>query len=346
MKSLRVAAIAVAASTSVAFLALPALAQDYAPVTTIAVGGTGQWDLIATDPAAHRAYVAHSLGVNVVDTASNKAIGRIQTSGYTHGIALAPAYGVGFATVGKSTASHAKPQHEVDVFNLKSLKIVKRISVQDDPDAITYDTLTHRIYVANADPQVATVIDVLTQKVVKTIALGGHPEFPISDGRGHVFYNINDTSKVVVFDARKATITKRFSLGECEGPTAIAYDAQTRRLLIPCDNGRLVILDATAGNVVTTLPIAKEPDGVAWDPATKTGFVATLHGKMTIVHQDGDTYSVAQTLALPPGSRTLGIDASTHKVYVPSSKFGPIPPGEKYPVPVPGSFGLVVVSQS
>ncbi len=65
---------------------------------------------------------------------------------------------------------------------------------------------------------------------------------------------------------------------------------------------------------------------------------------MTIVHQAGVKYSIVQTLALPLGSRTLGIDAATHKVYVPSSKFGPIPPGEKYPVPVPGAFGLLVVS--
>ncbi len=188
-----------------------------------------------------------------------KAVGVIHTSGYTHGIAIVPSYGVGFATVGKSTASKAKPQHEVDVFDLKTLKIVKRISVQDDPDAITYDAVTHRIYVANADPAVATVIDVPTKTIVKTVPLGGHPEFPIGDGLGHVFYNMNDTNKVVVFDSRKATIVKRFSLGACDGPTAIAYDAQARRLLIPCDNGKLVILDATSGDVVATLRSPSNP---------------------------------------------------------------------------------------
>ena len=101
--------------------------------------------------------------------------------------------------------------------------------------------------------------------------------------------------------------------------------------------------DYTAGKVATTVPIGAGADGAAYDPTSHDIFVSNADGTLTVIHQiSADKYQVAQTLVTPVGSRNLGLDPATHRIYVASAKFGELPPGGKGKKPVlSGTFTLL-----
>jgi hypothetical protein len=54
---------------------------------------------------------------------------------------------------------------------------------------------------------------------------------------------------------------------------------------------------------------------------------------------------MVQTVKTPLGARTMGIDSSTHTIYLPTAEFEPAKAGQR-PQPKPGTFMIVVVAPS
>jgi hypothetical protein len=66
------------------------------------------------------------------------------------------------------------------------------------------------------------------------------------------------------------------------------------------------------------------------DSASGNAFASNAHGTLTVIHQDTpDQYHVVDTVQIPSGARNMGLDPTNHRVYVVSSKFGPIPASGK-----------------
>jgi DNA-binding beta-propeller fold protein YncE len=176
-----------------------------------------------------------------------------------------------------------------------------------------------------------------------TIPLNGKPEYGVSAGDGKVYANITDKGEIVEIDAKKAMVTRRWSTVPCTQPVPLAIDTVNHRLFSGCRSGVMAVSDYGAGKIVTTVPIGSGADGAAYDPKFHDVFVSNADGTLTIIHQDGaDKYHVAQTLTTPVGSRNLGLDPVTHRLYVASAKFGTLPTGSKGKKPVlPGTFTLL-----
>src|SRR6185295_4889897 len=114
-----------------------------------------------------------------------------------------------------------------------------------------------------------TAIDAGNNSVAGMVELNGHPEFAVSDGRGSIYVNLDDSSVVVRFDARTLQVQGRWSLAPCEGPSGLAMDQATRRLFAVCGNKLIAVMNADDGRVIPVLPIGDGTDGVAFDPGTK-----------------------------------------------------------------------------
>ena len=67
-------------------------------------------------------------------------------------------------------------------------------------------------------------------------------------------------------------------------------------------------------------------------------------GRQEIHQDDPDHYHVSQSIPTPDGSRNMGLDPVTHKLFVVSAKFGPAPDGKRAPV-LPGTFSLMVIGR-
>lgn len=111
----------------------------------------------------------------------------------------------------------------------------------------------------------------------------------------------------------------------------------------------MAVSDYRAGTIVATIPIGTGVDGAGFDPATGDAFASNAEGTLTVIHEDApNEYHVAQTLTTMQGSRNMGLDPSTHAIYLAGAKFEPAPqgaPARRRPTMVPGSFVVMVVER-
>lgn len=315
-------------------------ASGYHLLKKMEVGGEGGWDYLTVDSAARRLYVSRSTRVMVFDADSGSPIGEIPDTPGVHGIAIADDLGRGFTSNGRDGS--------VTIFDLKTLKPLSKVKVGTNPDCILYDPETHRVFAFNRGSSDVTAIDAKTGEMAGLIALGGHPEFGVADGKGMVFVNLDDKSEVVAIDSRKLVAKAHWSVAPGEDPSGLAIDRKHMRLFSVCGNKKMTVMDANSGKVVADLPIGGGTDAAGFDPETGFAFSSNGEGTLTVVHEDSaDKYTVVESVPTQRGARTMALDAKTHKVYLATAQFGPPPaatPERPNPRPsiVPNSFVILV----
>jgi len=133
----------------------------------------------------------------------------------------------------------------------------------------------------------------------------------------------------------------------------MAIDTRHHRLFSGCRSGVLAVSDYEAGRVVATAPIGSGVDGAAFDTTAGDVFTSNADGTLTVIHEDGpDQYHVVENLQTAVGARNMGLDPTTHRLYIVSAKFVPVPaestaanPRRRPPV-LPGSFMMMVVERT
>ncbi len=179
MKRLRRWSIAGAGVTLVTLLLVTsslAAGPGYHVLKTYELGGQGGWDYLTFDQTSHHLYLSRATHVLVIDADSGKPVGDIADTPGVHGIALAQEFGRGFVSNGR--------EGTVTIFDLKSLKVLGKITVGENPDAILYDPASKRVFTFNGRSHDATAIDAAKGAVVGTIKLDGKSEFAVSDEKG------------------------------------------------------------------------------------------------------------------------------------------------------------------
>ncbi len=314
------------------FMAAPAHADvaksNYVMTDTIHLPGAVRWDLLTFDANKHRLFIARGDSVDVVDMEAKKIIGSIPADG-AHGVALAPEFGKGFISNGKSNT--------LTVFDLETLKPISTIPTGTKPDVVVYDDQTKQIFAANADSGDITAINAKDGTVVGAIKLDGQPEFIALDGKGKLFVNLEDKSQIDVVDLKTLKVINHFDLApQCEEPTGLAIDKAHNRLFSVCANKNMLVVDAGDGKIINTLPIGQHSDGAAFDEAAGLAFSSNGDGTLTVVGMDNGHYKVAQTIQTKVTARTMTLDPLTHTVYLAAAETeGFDPPSEKHPEPRP-----------
>ena len=301
----------------------------YTQVADIQIGGPlpASWDYSLADAAGKRLYVSHNAEVVVIDTATDKVIGRISDTPGVHGIAVG---------AGKVFTSNGR-ENKVSVVNPATLATETKIdSGGANPDAITFDATRKEVWVFNHTGNSATQIDATKGTVLATIPLTGTAETGQSDGAGKVFVNIEDLSQVDVIDIAAKKVVASWPVAPGTSPTGMALDRATHRLFVGA-GGYMVMMDSTNGKVVASVPICGGTDATWYDAGTKLAFSSCRDGHITVAKVDGDKMTVVQTIDTAPGSKTMSLGATTHKLYVTAAKPNPTGRGND-----PGSFHVLV----
>jgi YVTN family beta-propeller protein len=307
-----------------------------------APGSTSEYfDYVTVDAATRRVYLSRGTAVQIIDADSGALVGYIPGFKRQHGVALAPEFNRGFITDGTAA--------QVTIFDLKSLKPLGTAKSDPDTDGIVYDSVSKRVFTMNGDSNSSTVLDAATGAVVKTIALGGAPEFAVADGKGMIYANLADKNQVAAIDARTLEVKSRWPTAPSGGSTALAVDREHRRLFSAGRNPQvLVVMDADSGKIVQSFPITSGTDAAAYDPETKLIFVSTREGDIHIFHEDSpDQYSVVDTVKTQFGAKTMGLDTKTHNLFLDTTDFSPASApaaggSRQQPAAVPGSFHVFV----
>lgn len=335
------------------------LAQESGPykvLKTAKVGGDGGWDYVYADEADRQLYIPRSgqvgrITVFNLDTLAPE--GEIPNVN-AHGVAVDPKTHHGFAS--------SKP---VVMFDTKTLKVIKTIDVEGNPDGIHFDPYNERVWVLSHSAPNATVINAVDGSIVGTVDLGGAPEQGVTDGKGHLYIDIESQDEIAVVDANTLKVTGDYSLaGKGGGPGGLSFDVKNHILFSACHNPAvMVILNSEDGKIITSLPIGTGTDGATFNPATKEAFSSQGDGTLTVIKENSPTsFEVEQNLQTMQGARTLTLDTKTNHILVISAEYEPPPAqpagqaqgqeqgrgrgrGYMRRAMVPGSFTILVVGK-
>jgi DNA-binding beta-propeller fold protein YncE len=315
---------------------------------TAKVGGDGGFDYVYADSDGRRLYIARSgpmPRVNVFNLDTLEPVGEIAMTN-ARGAAVDAASQHGFAS--------SKP---VAMWDAKTLAPLKTIPVDGGPDGILADPFNHRVYIFSHRAPNATVIDANDGSVLGAIDLGGAPEQAVTDGKGHLYVDLEDKDSVAVVDAKTMKVTATYSLnGKGGGNAGLALDPTNHILFVACRNPQtMVILDANDGKYLADLPIGQGCDGAAFNPDTRECFSSQGDGTLTVIKETSPTsFVVEQTVKTMPSAKTLTLDRKTGAIYLIAAEFGPPPttppaggPGGRFrrgPI-VPGSFSIIAVGK-
>jgi DNA-binding beta-propeller fold protein YncE len=354
----------------------PSTDSPYKVLTRARVGGEGGTDYIFADPAGRRLYIprgavravpatdssperpAVAARISVFDLDHLTLVGEIPTAPNSQGqgVAVDPKSGHGF--------SSSRPQ--VTMFDTKTLKIIKGVPIDSGvgPDGILFDGFNDRVYIFSHPTKDATVIDSKDGTVLGRIDLGGTPEQAVSDGKGTLYVVMQErpAGGVAVVDvkAMKKTAFYPFpDIGSCNG---LALDAKNNVLFAACASSgnppaqpaapKFVVMSATDGKILATLPLAGGSDGATFNPATMEAFSTNGNGTLTVVKENSPTdFVVEENLPTMLGARTIAFDSKTNRILTMSVERGAAPPpppgggrGGQAPA-IPGSFTILLIGK-
>jgi DNA-binding beta-propeller fold protein YncE len=335
-------------TTSLALLllagSLPAVAQtNWAVVKTLPIGGQGSWDYLTVDSATHRLFVPRSTHTLVIDADSGKTLGDIPGQKNAHGVAIVPQVGRGFISDGGGEGA-------IIIFDLKTYAVLGKITAQPDADGIIYDPSVGRVLVVSGDGgtlmSIKPDIDPTSGKIETPIDLGGKPEFLATDGNGKAYINLEDKDNVAVVDLKARKVLAHWPVAPGGSPVGMSIDTKTHRLFIGCRKPqKMIVMSAENGKVLSDLPIGAGVDATKVDAGQ--AFASCRDGSLAVVGETSPgKFEIVQTVKTPIGARTMGIDTSTHRIYLPTAEFEEPKPGATgRPAMKPGSFMIVVVAQ-
>ena len=305
-------------------------------------GPVGGWDYVTIDEQARRLYISHATQVEVLDIDSGKSIGSIVDTPGVHGIAVVTKAKHGFTTNGR--------ENKLSMFDLATLKTIRKIDVGQGPDGIYFDAATARLFTNNHGTHDSTVIDAMTGAVVGTLALAGDGEQHSAGKNGLVWVAIEDTAEIVAFDPKTMRVTKRVAIASAKTPTGMVYDAKTDRIFVACrEKPMMIVIDATSGKEVAKFPIGSGADWAEFDSVTKRIFVSTGEGILNVFHQkSADSYEEVAAFKTQQSAKTMAMDKKSGMIYLPAADFAIVPasdPSKKAQrKQSAGSFSVLVVN--
>jgi DNA-binding beta-propeller fold protein YncE len=319
---------------------LPSLAQSgWAVEKTLPIGGQGGWDYLTVDSQTHRLFVPRSTHTLVIDADTGKTLGDIPGQKSAHGVAIVPEVGRGFITDGGGDGA-------IVIFDLKTYAVLGKIAAQPDADGILYDPSLKRVLAVSGDKGVLMTlspdIDPSSGKLEPFIDLGGKPEFLAADGAGKVYINMEDKNEVAVVDMKARKVVARWPVAPGGTPVGMAIDTKKRQLYVGGRKpAKLIVMSLDGGKILADLPIGEGVDATKVDQGNI--FASCRDGSLTVAHETSPgKFEVEQVVKTRTGARTMGVDSTTHRVYLPTAEFEPSTSGR--PAAKPNSFMIVVVA--
>jgi hypothetical protein len=294
----------------ICLLAASAIAQDSTPykvLDTTQVMGNGGIDYVSAESAGRRVYVPRGGNTIVFDLDSHKYIGSITNVG-GHGVAVDTASHHGFSSA-----------NQIAMFDTETMQKIKDIAVQGRPDGILLEPFTDRVCVFSHESPNVTLLDPKDGSIIGTIDLGGSPEQAQSDGKGHLYVDLEDKDSIAVVDMKSMKVTATYSLQDKGGgPGGLGLDAKNHILFAMChEPATCVVLSADDGKILATLPIGNGTDGGGFNPNTMEAFSSQRDGTLTIIKESSPTsFAVEQTVTTKQGCKTCSLDTKNNVIVV------------------------------
>jgi hypothetical protein len=308
----------------------------YAVTGRIAIPDGG-FDYSSFDPVHRRVYLSRTGGVLALDVDTRTVTGHLADAQHAHEVLPLSQGDLLLVTDSGSNSAH--------MIDAGSGKPLAEIATGQKPDGALFDPASGLAMTIDGRGGDLTLVDPASKSAVGRIAVGGGLEFGVADGAGRVFINVEDQNHIAVIDSRSRAVVARYDLKGCQGPTGLAYAAETGLLISACANNVAKVIRASDGMDIATLAIGAGPDAVLYDAKRRLAFIPCGRDGVLVVialASPADV-SVVQRLKTLPGARSGALDPATGDLYLPTARYVAAPGGGK-PTAAPGSYIFLVVS--
>lgn len=270
------------------------------------------WDYLAYDQTKGRLFMSlRADGVIVLDSRTKKVLAKIEDSSNANSTLLLHDYNLGYTFNGDGTST---------IFELNSLKKIKKVKIGNDADAGFYDPVTKQIIVTMGDSKQATFLDPKTGDVTHRLKIESTKlDGVAASADGYFFMALRDKNTVIKVDNRTHSIVETWNTQPCEEPTSIAYDHDSQRLLIGCrsKNPLLAIMDSNTGQVKSSYEIGRGIDGLIFDPIDKKVIASNGIDSNIVVYaqKSADEYVFQEAITTRPFARTMAMDFKNKKLF-------------------------------
>ena len=252
----------------------------------------------------------------VIDLKDNKVIATIPDVPGVEGVEYVP-------ELKKAYTSDWREQ-KIGVVDLRQNKVVAKIPALNKPDGSAYAAPFHKLYVSDERAEAELVVDVQTDKIVKTLNFKSETGMPQYDPVAKLIYiNLQQLDVMTVVDpATDKVVTPIYTVAPCKGNHGMALDPQHRRAFLVCeDNNLMAVLDLEKHRIITTLPVAPDPDVIKYDPGLRRIYVACYSGAISVIQEeDPDHFRKLEDFPAQHKVHSLAVDERTHRVYVPEEE--------------------------
>ena len=309
---------------------------------TWVIGGEGNWDYMALDPAHLQLFVAHGPVVQVVDVNAGAVSGEIRGLREAHAIALDDTGDYGYVSDG--------PAGEVKVFDRRLFEVVAALPAGPSPRALVFEPTAKLVLAVSAEPEPSNpspgkpgpsrpgsarpgavqakpagagaapdpeiksrvaVIDAQTRRTLAFILLSGKLGFALADGDGAVYIDIVDRSQIVRLDAPSIReLLHRISGAAARGTgihadEPVTLDWSSHSPLPQEARGHL--------HFFALGPECGEPRGLAVDSRHLRLFAACNGMKMQVLNTDSG--ALIASLPIGAGVDAIGYDPGRGLIY-------------------------------
>jgi RHS repeat-associated protein len=233
-------------------------------IKTIAVGQSPV--SIAINVSTRKGYVANfkSDNVSILSLSNNTVAATTAVGSEPASVAINTATNTIYVANSKSDT--------VSVINGSSNAVMATIPVDQSPVYIDVNSVKSMAYAVNSKGNSISVIDLSTNAVTATIPVGSGPVSMAINIRKNIGY-VADIygDSVSVLDLSTNTVTGSYAVGR--DPIRVAFFAPF--LVVATQRGDGIwIINTLTQPFGTTVPVGKDPDGVAVDPATNRAVIA------------------------------------------------------------------------
>ncbi len=196
------------------------------------------------------------------------------------------------------------------------------------PIGVAFDQANGNLYVTNNKTNTVSVINVASNKLVKTIPVGLAPAAVVLDPvNGHLFVTNNDSDSISVIDGASNSVLKTITVGGVH-PDGMAFDSANNCLYV-ADHGTvsgggnaISVVNATSNIDLLEINGIYHPTGVAFDPAN--GQVYVTNGGVSVLVVNPATNKITSQIQVGNNPEGIAYDPTNGNLYVANTLSGTV----------------------
>ena len=174
-----------------------------------------------------------------------------------------------------------------------------------------------KLYVANSAGDDVHVIDSLTHKLLKRVAVGPQPHGLVATRDGSLLFitvenGEGERGELLWFDPKADKVTRRMKVGPRPNQPACTPDGKI--VYVPCDDATWWVVDAVAAKVIRKIPTGGRPHNTLCSADGKRMYLGPK-GSYHVLVADAVTHQLIGEIPLSDAPRPIALSADEKRLY-------------------------------